>query len=276
MTPVPPSEWSPLQHWWQAMGRRLQVEDRVEAFFRRALGVSQALVGVAQVGGQVEYVLFVLVRYWIPVVLPPPGRERASKGDPDYWLESEQILKAAAVRLRELKPLIELLTGANPLTLGAGDQVSPQPPVVEVELANMLQGIAESAGSYGGPDYTSVIKTFDPVPLRQTQPFKHNKKNSAELWVVFLLREHFRNLSIGKDRYWPLVAGLCAAAGITNPNGHMYSPDELKSWWQKNWPRTYTQLEQTQTGPDLSGAAYQQDFDWFVSWIEWQRKRMSL
>ena len=75
---------------------------------------------MAQVGGQVEYVLFVLVRYWIPVVLPPPGRERASKGDPDYWLESEEILKAAAVRLRELKPLIELLTAANPLSLGCG------------------------------------------------------------------------------------------------------------------------------------------------------------
>jgi hypothetical protein len=276
MTAVPPSDRSSLQRWWQAMGRRLQVEDRVEAFFRRALGVSQAWVRVEQVGGQIEYVLFVLVRYWIPVVLPPPGRERASKGDPDYWLESEQILKAAAVRLRELKPLIELLTVANPLTVGAGDQVLAQPPVVEVELANMLQGIAESAGSYGGPDYTSVIKTFDPVPLRQTQPFKHNKKNSAELWVVFLLREHFRNLNVGKDRYWPLVAGLCAAAGITNPNGQIYGADELKSWWQKNWPRTYTQLEPTQTGPDLSGAAYQQDFEWFVSWIEWQRKRTSL
>ena len=147
--------------------------------------------------------------------------------------------------------------------------------MVEVELANMLQGIAESAGSYGGPDYTSVIKTFDPVPLRQTQPFKHNKKNSAELWVVFLLREHFRSLGLGKDRYWPLVAGLCAAAGIANPNGQPYGPDELKSWWQKNWPRTYTQLEQTQAATDLSGAAYQQDFDWFVSWIEWQRQRIS-
>lgn len=272
----PPSEWSPLQQWWQAMGRRLQVADRVEAFFRRALGVSQALAGVAHVGGQVEYVLFVLVRYWIPVVLPPPGRERVSKGDPDYWLESEQILKAAAARLRELKPLIELLTVANPSSTGTGDQVPAQPPVVEVELANMLLGIAESAGSYGGPDYTSVIKTFDPVPLRQTQPFKHNKKNSAELWVIFLLREHFRSLGIGKDRYWPLITGLCAAAGITNPHGQPYGPDELKSWWQKNWPRTYTQLEQTQSAPDLSGAAYQQDFEWFVSWIEWQRQRMSL
>lgn len=274
MTDVPLSEWSPLQQWWQAMGRRLQVEDRVEAFFRRALGVSQALVGVAQVGGQVEYVLFVLVRYWIPVVLPPPGRERVSKSDPDYWLESEQILKVAAMRLRELKPLIELLTVANPLNAEASGQASALAPVIEVELANMLQGIAESAGSYGGPDYTSVIKTFDPVPLRQTQPFKHNKKNSAELWVMFLLREHFRSLGLGKDRYWPLVAGLCAAAGITNPNGQPYCPDELKSWWQKNWPRTYTQLEQTQAAPDRSGAAYQQDFEWFVAWINWQRERV--
>src|SRR5690606_823692 len=98
-----------------------------------------------------EYILFVLVRYWIPVVLPPSGRERVSKGDPDYWLESEQILKAAANRLRELKPLIELLTATNPLGAGATDQPAPRPPLVEVELANMLQGIAESAGSYGGP-----------------------------------------------------------------------------------------------------------------------------
>ncbi len=80
MPTVPPTDWSPLQEWWQVMGRRLQVEDRVEAFFRRALGVSQALAGVVHVGGEVEYILFVLVRYWIPVVLPPPGRERASKG----------------------------------------------------------------------------------------------------------------------------------------------------------------------------------------------------
>jgi uncharacterized protein (DUF2236 family) len=57
------SDWSSLQEWWQAMGRRLQVEDRVEAFFRRAMGVSQALAGVVQVGGEVEYILFVLVHW---------------------------------------------------------------------------------------------------------------------------------------------------------------------------------------------------------------------
>ena len=48
--------------------------------------------------------------------------------------------------------------------------------MVEVELARMLEGIAEITGSYGGPDYTSIIKHFDPIPLRQTQPFKHNKR----------------------------------------------------------------------------------------------------
>ncbi|MDR4471791.1 MAG: hypothetical protein MRJ92_03750 [Nitrospira sp.] len=151
MSTVPPTDWSPLQQWWQAMGRRLQVEDRVEAFFRRALGVSQALVGVVQVGGEVEYILFVLVRYWIPVVLPPPGRERASKGDPDYWLESEQILKAAAGRLRELKPLIELLTAANPLGAGPTDQPGSRTPLVEVELANMLQVSRRPPAVMAGP-----------------------------------------------------------------------------------------------------------------------------
>jgi len=171
-----------------------------------------------------------------------PGRERLTKNAPDYWLESEQILKAATVRLRELKPLIELLTPPNPLAASAMGGGPASSPVAEVEPGKMLEGIAEVAGSYGGPDYTSVIKQFDPVPLLQTQPFKHNKKHSAELWVVFLLREYFR--SLGKDRYWPLIAPVSAAAGILQPNGQAYAPDELKSWWQKNWPRTYTQIEQ--------------------------------
>jgi hypothetical protein len=117
------------------------------------------------------------------------------------------------------------------------------------------------------------VKAFDPVPLRQTQPFKHNKKHSAELWVVFLLREHFRSLGLGKDRYWPLVTPLCTAAGILNQNGQAYSPDELKAWWQKNWPRTYQQLEQKQEAADSGGAAYEQDFQWFQAWMAWQRSR---
>ncbi len=270
--------WRELERWWVNMARNLGVGERAEQFFAHTLGPGRLLERIGWVGGNIDYLLFVLIRYWIPPVLPPPGRERTSKNDQDYWLESEQILKRAVERLRELKPLIELLTAPNPLTISAdsGKKSQGTAPVVEVELARMLEGIAEVAGSYGGPDYTSVIKNFDPVPLRQTQPFKHNKKNSAELWVVFLLREHFRTLGLGKDRYWPLVAEVCAAAGIAQPNGQSYGAEELKSWWQKNWPRTYTQLEQKQAAADLGGAAYGHDFEWFQAWIAWQRTRAPL
>lgn len=272
---VPPAadmNWSVLEAWWCGMGARLAVLDRAQAFFS-AVQAGNHLDRIAQVGAQADYVLFVLMRYWVPTVLPPPGRERLTKSDPDYWLESEHILKAAAVRLRELKPLIELLTAPGPLSESSQGKGLSASPVTELELANIVEGIAEAAGTYGGPDYTSIVKAFDPVPLRQTQPFKHNKKHSAELWVVFLLREHFRSLGLGKDRYWPLVAPLCAAAGILNPNGQAYPPDELKSWWQKNWPRTYTQLEQRQEATDAGGAAYEQDFQWFQAWMGWQQGR---
>ncbi len=254
------------------MGDRLHVADRAQSFFKKVRSDGQ-LDRIAQVGGQVDYILFVLMRYWVPTVLPPPGRERLTKNDPDYWLESEQILKAAAARLRELKPLIELLTTPTPLSDTPSTKGISPSPVAELELFSIVEEIGEAAGTYGGPDYTSIVKAFDPVPLRQTQPFKHNKKNSAELWVVFLLREHFRSLGLGKDRYWPLVAPLCTAAGILNQNGQAFSSDELKSWWQKNWPRTYTQLEQKQDAPDSGGAAYEQDFGWFQAWISWQRAR---
>jgi hypothetical protein len=255
------------------MARRLGVVERVQLFFKNALGQGGVLERVERVGGDIHYILFVLLRYWIPPVLPPAGRERTAKNDQDYWLESEQILKTAVARLRELKPLIELLTSPNPLA-GEPAPESPQAkPVVEVELARMLEGIAEVAGSYGGPDYTSVIKNFDPIPLRQTQPFKHNKKHSAELWVVFLLREHFKGLGLGKDRYWPLIADVAAAAGIHQPSGIPYQADELKSWWQKNWPRTYTRLEQQSGGAEPSAPAYQHDFEWFRAWFTWQMSR---
>jgi hypothetical protein len=270
--------WQKLEHWWIEMARRLGVGERAEFFFKHALGPGRLLERIGRAGGNIDYVLFVLIRYWIPPVLPPPGRERMSKNDQDYWLESEQILKRAVERLRELKPLIELLTAPNPLTTAADSSRIPQgtTPVVEVELARMLEGIAEVAGSYGGPDYTSVIKNFDPIPLRQTQPFKHNKKNSAELWVVFLLREHFKTLGLGKDRYWPLVAEVCAAAGISQTSGQSYGAEELKSWWQKNWPRTYTQLEQKEAAAEPGGTAYRHDFEWFQAWITWQRARAPL
>jgi hypothetical protein len=275
MSMPPPSavNWSALEAWWMSMAERLNVADRARSYFD-AVRSGGHLQRIAQFGGQVDYILFVLMRYWVPTVLPPSGRERLTKNDPDYWLESEHILKTAATRLRELKPLIELLTAPNPLVDPSPGKRDGPSPVVELELGNIIEGIAEAAGTYGGPDYTSIVKVFDPVPLRQTQPFKHNKKHSAELWVVFLLREHCRSLGLGKDRYWPLVTPLCTAAGIRNHNGQPYGLDELKSWWQKNWPRTYTQLEQRQEANDSGGAAYEQDFAWFQAWITWQRSRM--
>lgn len=258
------------------MARGLGVEERGQLFFKNALGQDGVLERVARLRGDIQYILFVLLRYWIPAVLPPPGRERMSKSDPDYWLETEQILKSATVRLREIKPLIELLTAPNPMASAARPVPAPSKPIVEVELARMLEGIAEVAGSYGGPDYTSVIKNFDPIPLRQTQPFKHNKKNCAELWVVFLLREHFKESGLGKDRYWPLIADVIWAAGIYQASGLPYTADELKSWWQKNWPRTYTRLGQKSAETEPGGAPYQQDFEWFRTWFAWQTSRRPL
>jgi hypothetical protein len=274
MNSMSDQQWREVRGWWLGMAERLGVADRGHLFFANALGSDRALVRAHRVGGDVNYVLFVLLRYWIPPVLPPPGRERTTKNDQDYWLESEQILKAAVTRLREIKPLIDLLTASNPLAADAAPESSGGKPVVEVELAKMLEGIAEVAGSYGGPDYTSVIKNFDPIPLRQTQPFKHNKKHSAELWVVFLLREHFRSVGLGKDRYWPLIADLCAAAGIDQASALPFTADELKAWWQKNWPRTYTRLEQHSGQHDPAGAAaYQRDIEWFRAWFAWQTAR---
>ena len=230
--PSDATKWQQFAQWWTALAERQGVADRTERFFQHGLGPNQALERAAQEGGDLDYILFTLIRHWIPPALPPEGKERTAKHDSDYWLESERILKAAVVRLRELKPVIDMLTTPNPLDTSPSSQSSSEPQV-EVELANMVEGIAEVVGSYGGPDYTSIIKNFDPIPLRQTQPFKHNKKHSAELWVVFLLREHFRSLGLGKDRTWKLLGELVAAGNIFQADEQLSTPEELKSWWTK-------------------------------------------
>ena len=263
--PSSETKWQQFAQWWTALAHRHGVADRSDQFFQNGLGPQKALDRAAQEGGDLDYILFTLIRHWIPPVLPPHGQERTAKHDSDYWLESARILKAAVVRLRELKPVIDMLTTPNPLSPPAE---SPRPQV-EVELANMLEGIAELVGSYGGPDYTSIIKNFDPIPLRQTQPFKHNKKHSAELWVVFLLREHFRHLGLGKDRTWKIIAELIAAANIFHANEQPSTPEALKSWWTKNWPRTYTLLTEKRDQGDAKHTAYQSDYEWFQAWFNW-------
>jgi hypothetical protein len=260
------NKWEQFACWWTALARRHGVADRTERFFHHGLGPEHALDRAAQEGGDLDYILFTLIRHWIPPVLPPSGQERTAKNDSDYWLESERILKAAVGRLRELKPVIDMLTTPSPLD---SPETSPHPEV-EVELANMLEGIAEVVGGYGGPDYTSIIKNFYPIPLRQTQPFKHNKKHSAELWVVFLLREHFRNLGVGKDRVWKLITQLVDAADIFQSDDQPSTPEALKSWWTKNWPRTYTLLTEKGQQGKAKTTAYQSDYDWFRAWFNWQ------
>ncbi len=262
-------KWQRFAQWWTALAKHHGVADRTERFFQQGLGPNHALDRAAQEGGDLDYILFTLLRHWIPPVLPPEGKARTAKHDSDYWVESSQILKSAVTRLRELKPVIDMLTSPNPLNDSPATP-SSQGPQVEVELANMLEGIAEVVGSYGGPDYTSIVKNFDPIPLRQTQPFKHNKKHSAELWVVFLLREHFRSLGLGKDRTWKLIAQLVAAGDIFQSEEAPSTPEALKSWWTKNWPRTYTLLTEKSGHGDAKHTAYQSDYEWFQAWFTWQ------
>ena len=265
------TKWQQFAQWWTALAQRHGVADRSKRFFQKGLGANRALDRAAQEGGDLDYILFTLIRHWIPPVLPPLGQERTAKHDSDYWLESGRILKAAVLRLRELKPVIDMLTTPSPLT---AQETSPRPQV-EVELANMLEGIAEVVSGYGGPDYTSIIKNFDPIPLRQTQPFKHNKKYSAELWVVFLLREHFRHAGLGKDRTWKIIADLIAAADIFETDESPGTPEALKSWWTKNWPRTYTLLTEKGDQGNAKQSAYQSDYDWFQAWFTWHTSAYS-
>jgi len=260
-----PQAPQPQADFWVALAQHLGVEDKAQQFFHNAQA-NNVLEHILEVNGDIHYILFVLLRHWVPIVLPPPGQERLSKSDQDYWLESSHILQAAVVRLREIKPLIDLLTTPNPFE----QEAAPTSPVVEVELATMLEDIAQVTGSYGGPDFTSIIKNFHPIPLRQTQPFKHNKKHSAELWVVFLLREHFRALGMGKDRYWPIITDVVSAAGIHQPNDQPWNAGELKSWWTKNWPRTYTTLNEKAEGTQGIHTAYHNDYQWFQAWFAWQ------
>ena len=72
------------------------------------------MMKVAGAQGDLDYVLFVLLRYWVPPILPPAGKERMVKGDADYWIESERILKQAVRRMRELRPFLQMLTESHP------------------------------------------------------------------------------------------------------------------------------------------------------------------
>ena len=89
------------------MGERLQVLDRAESFLKAA-ATGGLLDRIEQVGGQVDYILFVLMRYWVPTVLPPAGRERLTRSGIAQLLlsliEDEECSRLGGAGCRELKP----------------------------------------------------------------------------------------------------------------------------------------------------------------------------
>src|SRR3989442_1184665 len=211
-----PTQWTQFASWWRQTAKRLGVDTQCESFLAPESGGMEALMKVHGAQGDLDYVLFVMIRYWVPPILPPAGKERTVKSDPDYWTESERILKQAVSRLRELRPFLQMLTespsGPNPQPQGAQAQ-GDNPSTPELDLSALLEGIAGAAGRLGGPDYTSVIKNLNSTPFRQVVHFRHNKKHSTEVWVVFLLKEHLRSAGVGKDRAWPIVCDVITAAG---------------------------------------------------------------
>ena len=268
-----PARWAQFASWWRDAAKRLGVEPQCEAFLSPESGGMEALMKVAGARGDLDYVLFVLLRYWVPPILPPVGKERMAKSDADYWIESEQVLKQAVNRLRELRPFLQMLTeshpGPNPQpAVPQPQEDSSSPP--ELDLSALLEGIAEAAGRLGGPDYTSVVKSLNSTPFRQVVHFRHNKKHSTEVWVVFLLKEHLRSLGLGKDRAWPIVCEVVTAAGVRSAEGKPYQPDELKSWWTKQWPRSYALLTAKDASVQPGEFAYQSDYLWFQAWMPHQ------
>ena len=268
-----PSQWMQFTSWWRQTAKRLGVDAQCESFLAPESGGMEALMKVHGAKGDLDYVLFVLIRYWVPPILPPAGKERTVKNDLDYWIESERLLKQAVKRLRELRPFLQMLTESHP-----GPSPQPSSPQAqeassstpELDLSALLEGIAGAAGRLGGPDYTSVIKSLNSTPFRQVVHFRHNKKHSTEVWVVFLLKEHLRTVGLGKDRAWPIVRDVITAAGVRNADGDPYQPDELKSWWTKQWPRSYALLATKDAAVLPTEFAYQSDYQWFQAWMSHQ------
>src|SRR2546427_1790201 len=217
-----PTQWTQFASWWRQTAKRLGVDTQCESFLAPESGGMEALMKVHGAQGDLDYVLFVMIRYWVPPILPPAGKERTVKSDPDYWTESERILKQAVSRLRELRPFLQMLTespsGPNPQPQGAQAQ-GDNPSTPELDLSALLEGIAGAAGRLGGPDYTSVIKNLNSTPFRQGVHFRHNKKHSTQGGVVFLLKEHLRSAGGGKEQGRAPPSRPRQAAGGAHPGG---------------------------------------------------------
>src|SRR5439155_1138696 len=148
---ISPAQWNELTKWWTGTATRLGVGSPCVSFFMPGSGAVEALSKVLEAEGDLHYVLFVLIRYWVPPILPPMGKER-----------------------------------------------------------------------------------------------------------------------LGKDRAWPIVCDVITAAGIRNADGEPYDPDELKSWWTKQWPRAYALLAPKDAEVQPTEYAYQSDYQWFQTWMSYQ------
>ena len=49
-----------------------------------------------------------------------------------------------------------------------------------------------------------------------------------------------------------------------------YEADELKSWWTKQWPRAYALLAPKEAEMQPTEYAYQSDYQWFQTWMNYQ------
>ena len=74
-----PTRWAQFTSWWHDAAKRLGVESQCEAFLSPESGGMEAMMKVAGAQGDLDYVLFVLLRYWVPPILPPAGKERMVK-----------------------------------------------------------------------------------------------------------------------------------------------------------------------------------------------------
>src|SRR2546427_3563636 len=89
-----PTQWTQFASWWRQTAKRLGVDTQCESFLAPESGGMEALMKVHGAQGDLDYVLFVMIRYWVPPILPPAGKERTVKSDPDYWTESERDRKS--------------------------------------------------------------------------------------------------------------------------------------------------------------------------------------
>ena len=67
-------KWQQFGLWWTTLAHRHHVAERAKRFFEHGLGPDQALDRAAQEGGDLDYILFTLIRHWIPPH-PPSARK---------------------------------------------------------------------------------------------------------------------------------------------------------------------------------------------------------